>query len=374
MPRLGLGSSLTGGAPPDNPSFISTWTVSGNEAARTVALPLVENNVASSANTINFTIDWGDDTALEEIAAYNDDDRTHIYAENGTYTVTMSGTIQGFKFDNGDHKTKIRTITQWGTFNITNNSTFRGCSNLNVTATDTPTVSSTSLSLTFDGCSALTSIGGNWDVSAVDNMPYVFQNCTLFNQDLSSWDTSSVTTMLKMFQDADAFTNGGQPLLEAGNNWDVSSVEDFGSMFQYCALFNADISDWTTSSATSMTSMFNTTGAFNQDIGDWDTSNVANFSGMFVNCDTFNQDISGWDMGSLTAIDYFMTNNTQLSTANYNLLLHHWEADDPPDDLTARFGVGSDSSTGGVDGDAARTRLVDNHGWTIVDGDGTHAP
>ena len=358
---LGLGNSLAISQPPsaaDTTSFISTWTVAGDEAARTVTLPLVSNG------TINFTIDWGDDSS-GTVTAYNDADRVHIYSTNGTYTVTMAGTIRGLQFADGGDKTKIRTITQWGTFNLTNNATFRGCSNLNVTATDAPTVSSTSLSLAFTDCAALTSIGGDWDVSAVDNMPYVFQNCTLFNQDISSWDTSSATTMLNMFNNADAFNNGGQPLVETGNNWDVSSVTSFASMFSGCLVFNADISDWTTSSATSMTSMFNGTGAFNQDIGDWDTGEVADMSAMFVNNDSFNQDISGWDISKVTNMAYFLANNTALTTANYDALLIAWEGQTEQADVV--FHAGDATYTGGGTAATARAALVTN-GWTITDG------
>ena len=59
-----------------------------------------------------------------------------------------------------------------------------------------------------------------------------------------------------------------------------------------------------------------------------------------------------------------------LSSANYNLLLHHWEADNPTDGLSFHGGDAThDGSTGGVDGTAALNRLVTLHGWTITDAD-----
>ena len=398
---LGLGSSLSvGQSLIENVNFVSTWTVSGDETARTITLPLVQNNKAGSGNDINFTIDWGDGTAVEEITAYNDADRVHIYGTNGTYTVTMTGTIQGFKFDNSGDKTKLATITNWGTFNFTNEDTFYGCSNLNVTATDVPIVSTTSLALAFNGCTALTSIGGNWDVSSVTAMNYLFANCTNFNQDIGSWDVSSVTAMNNMFADAaafnqnisgwdvgevtnmksmfwgaTAFNNGGVALTESGNNWDMAKVENCENMLRSATSFNQDISDWTVSAVTNMKRMFHTSTAFNQNIGSWNTSSVTNMYEMLANIANFNQDISSWDVNQVSNFTNFLVNNAALTTANYNKLLHHWHSDDPTDSLSFHGGdATTDSSSGGVDGTAARAALVlatgsGGDGWTITDGD-----
>ena len=85
--------------------------------------------------------------------------------------------------------------------------------------------------------------------------------------------------------------------------------------------------------------------------------------------------ISNWDVNQVTNLGNFLQGNTALSTANYNLLLHHWHADDPIDSLAFHGGdATTDSSTGGVDGTAARAALVlatgsGGDGWTITDGD-----
>ena len=316
MPRLGLGSSLTGGSPPlADTSFISTWTVSGDEAARTVTLPLV------SSGTTNFTIDWGDDTAEEAITAYNDADRIHIYAENGTYTVTMAGSIRGFKFDNAGDKTKIRTITQWGTFDISVNDAFYGCANLNVTATDAPIVSSTDLANVWRSCTALTSIGGLWDVSSVQVFSSMFTACTNFNQNIGSWNTQSATNMGSMFLQAASFnqdigswdmsnvTTTASMFYQATafngdiSSWNVSSLESAVNMFRLAINFNANISSWNTSSVTTMNSMFHSAATFNQPIGGWVTAAVTDMNSMLRQCTAFNQDISSWNTAIVTDMD-----------------------------------------------------------------------
>ena len=328
--------------------FISTWLLdTDSEAGRTVTLPLVNDG-----NTINFDIDWGDgDTAT--VTAYNDSDRIHEYEETGTKTITIGGTnttISGWKFNDGGDKLKIRTITNWGTLNISTNAAFYGCTNLNVTATNAPTRSSTDLSNTFNGCAALTSIGGDWDVSnvtsisdmfygatlfngdisdwntgAVQYMVSVFYGATNFNQDIGSWVTSEVTSFVSMFYGARAFdqdisnwdtssvTNMSYMFFQAvdfdqalptiGDKWNVSNVTSFALMFYGASEFNGNISNWTTSTATSMASMFYNATSFNGDISGWDVADVTNMAYMFHGASTFNQDISSWHTGAVTGMN-----------------------------------------------------------------------
>ena len=180
MPRLGLGQSLTGGAASGpNLNFESTWATTGSD--ETVTLPFVNDG-----NTINFTIDWGDGSS-DSVTAYNNDlgegAIDHVYSTAATYTIKMAGTISGFKFDNGGHRTKLKTITNWGSFNISTNDVFYGCSALTVSAEDAPTISTT-------------------------DFQNLFRDCSVFNTDISSWDVSNVTTFYGLFQNCTAFNNG----------------------------------------------------------------------------------------------------------------------------------------------------------------------
>ena len=393
MPRLGLGSSLTGGggAGEDITSFISTWATT--TSSEKVTIPFV------SSGTINFTIDWGDGGS-DAVTAWNDNlgggaiDHTYLSAD--TYTITMAGTISGLKFNNGGDKTKIKTITQWGTFNISVDDTFWGCNALNVTATDAPTISSTSLAMVFNGCTALTSIGGDWDVSSVTNVTYLFANCTNFNQDIGNWDVSAVELMYTMFQEASSFNqdisgwdvgavtsmksmfwgatdfnNGEAALTETGNNWDMTEVKNCENMFRNAESFNADISDWTVSSVENMKRMFQDTIPFNQDIGSWNVSSVITMYGMFANNANFNQDISSWTVAQVEDFTSFLANNTEMSTANYNKFMYRLDSTSSQSSVSFDGGNAThDGSTGGVDGTTAINNLVTNHSWTIIDSDG----
>ena len=342
----------------DTTSFISTWTVSGNEAARTVTLPLVQNNNAGSANTINFTIDWGDDTAIETIDAYNHADRTHIYGTNDTFTVTMSGTIQGLRFANGDMKAKIASITQWGSFNVTNNETFNGCGILTVSATDAPTITTTSFYKMFMSCLLLTGDFSTWDTSTVTNMDLTFYTCAYFNSPLADWDVSNVTTMEHMFR---ATTRFNQPL----NDWDTTNVTDMGNMFMDCDIFNQNLNDWNVEKVTSMLQMFEGAEDFVGNVSGWNPTKSTTMYGMFNGCTNFNQNMSAWNFSDVTSFGNFLANTT-LSTANYNALLVQINATNTKTNITFN---GGNATADGVGETARNLLLARDPAWTITDGD-----
>ena len=375
------------------PQFIFTVEIPSDD--KTFALPIVE----VTGHTPNFNIDWGD-SSNDDITAHDDLALDHTYSTAGTKTIRIERTVKGLKFNNSGDKTLIRPISNWGGLDITETNTFHGCTNLTVTASNSPAISTTTLYRTFSSCSNLTAVGGTWDTSSVENftamfidayvfnqdisswnmssatsLQSMFSNAYEFNQDLGAWDTSNVTTMYGMFWTAKKFNNGGQPLTQSGNNWDMSNVTNMKFMMRDCFEFNQDIGDWDTSSVTTMHGTFGDARIFNQDIGNWNVSSVEDMRGLFSNAYVFNQDISSWDVNQVTDFTNIFIGNTGLSTANYNKLLHHWEADDPLNSKSFHGGdATTDTSSGGVDGTAARQNLVDNHSWTITDGDGTLSP
>jgi surface protein len=227
-------------------------------------LPLV------SDGTINFNVDWGDSSS-DTITAYNDAAVTHTYSAAGTYTIKMEGTIRGWRFFWGGDPQKVLDISKWGDFDITQQGTFAGCTNLSCSATDYPALSGNTLS-------------------------YAFYQCTPLNMDVSGWDVSSVTTMGGSFTLCSNFTGVGM------DGWNVSSVTNFSSAF-YGTAINEDISGWNTSNCTDMGQMFSQNAVFNQDIGSWDVSNVTSFGGFLQSNQVFNQDLSSWNTGSVTSMN-----------------------------------------------------------------------
>ena len=173
------------------PGFITRWTVAGDATARTITLPLV-NTRTEGALAYNFTVDWGDGSALSTVTTYNSANAVHTYASNGTYNVEIKGTCEGWSFNNGGDKLKIVQVVNWGTVGVHNGwkylaSAFYGCANLTSLGVGVILASGTGILAdgfyaTFSGCTSLTSIPTdlfryNTAVSTV-GFSYTFSGCT----------------------------------------------------------------------------------------------------------------------------------------------------------------------------------------------------
>jgi len=370
-----------GGAAPVNLDFVSTWdTTLPGSASDTVVLPLL------SGGTYSGTIDWGDGST----SALSYANRTHTYASGGVKLITISGQIDGWRFANSGDKLKITDISNWGTLNITTDRAFDYCSNLTITATDAPIITTTSFYSMFRNCDALTTEDfSSWDTTTVTNMLEVFSTSNSFNGNVSNWVHSGVTNVVSFFNgtsfnnnsisswDVSGVTNFGQSIdgmfnnspfnNDSINNWTIntSSSVTMGGMFRGTP-FNQDISGWDVSRVTNMRNMFQSNSVFNQPIGAWDVSNVTLMNDMFYNSDAFNQDISSWDISQVTSFSNFMVLATGLSTANYDALLIAWDAQGAMSySGTVNFG-GSKYTAGGA-AEAARTSLISKWGG-IIDG------
>src|SRR5690606_16911859 len=128
---------------------------------------------------------------------------------------------------------------RWGPLNFGNDAAyFKGASNLEITATDTPDLTgTTTFQEAFQDCSSLVSVPnmGSWDVSDVTTMSYMFYGANQFNQDIRDWNTSNVVDMNAMFKYASAFN---QPI----GTWNTSAVNNMSYMFYSATDFNQDLS------------------------------------------------------------------------------------------------------------------------------------
>jgi hypothetical protein len=202
--------------------------------------------------TYSFVIDWGDGqtqsvTGQRDNAVGVDPDGylNHGYSSTGVYDVTITSQLPFALNDisgveNG-YRSRVTEVKQWGNCPwATFESAFFSHTNLQITATDIPNLSQcVSFDNAFNSCYVLT--GGN----------------------IGSWDigSSSATSSAFMFGDTTA--------LNANlNNWDVSKIENFSSMFFFSG-YNQPLGNWNVCSATNMTNMFLGAGSFDQDISTW---------------------------------------------------------------------------------------------------------
>jgi surface protein len=300
-------------------------TSSGSSLNTQFMMPLV------SGGSYNATVNWGDGSS-DTITSYNQQEVTHTYSSAGQYEVSIEGTLQGWQFNNAGDRLKMLDVKQWGVLDLSTNAAFYGCTNLDASATDAPTVSTTTMYSTFRACTNFNGAVGNWDISTVTRLDNCFQDCSTFNKTINSWDVSNVTTFLSMFRNANSFD---QDL----NSWDTSNVERMDNMFRSCTQFNGDIYSW-------------------------DTTNVENMQFMFYDCDLFDQSLAAWTIANVSNFTNFMQNATGLSTSNYDATLIAWEANPHDNDVSINFG-GSQFTESAY---ASRFRLIEDDGWTIVDG------
>lgn len=183
---------------------------------------------------MNITIDWGDESIMP---VTKPGELTYTYATHGTYTITISGTLDAFGYD-GSSKNYVDALIEvvsFGTLGIKDLSYAFNYSNLVKVSGSLPTTV-TKLEGTFYESSEMTKPGiSSWDVSRVTSMKYMFYYAEKFDESLASWDVSKVTNMVEMFDYAYYFN-------QDISGWTISDeVKNDPSLCEY---FSYDNSAW----------------------------------------------------------------------------------------------------------------------------------
>ncbi|MEE1963451.1 BspA family leucine-rich repeat surface protein [Allomuricauda taeanensis] len=358
--------------------FVTTWKTDnpGISEQNQVTIPTY------ASETYNYNVDWGDGTSDLGVTG----EITHTYNTSGEYGVTITGQFPGISFGNSSDtdRQKLLEVGQWGSIEWKNfQGAFRGCENLQISATDTPDLSQvTSFRYAFSGCTSM--IGHSsmnlWDMSNAVNLNAMFYAASSFNADIGDWDLANAEDITEMFRSASSFNqnigNWRFPKVTSlawmfdratnfnGNisDWDVSNITAMVFTFENAKSFNQNISDWDTSNVTNMEYMFRYAWAFNQDISGWNVSNVMSMTGMFNNAISFDQDLGFWDIQSSISLSN-MFNQVGLSTKNYDNILSGW-ASLPNLQTGIVFNAGLSQYCAG---ETSRQLLMDNFGWQIVD-------
>ena len=216
-----LGSVEVYSAVVANPFTFSVNTANAGTLSTQFQLPLV------SSGAISMDVDWGDGTT-DTITTYNQAETLHTYASSGTYTIEITNEVRGWRFQNAGDKLKILNISNWGDFNFTVGRAFMACNNATYTATDTPSVNTTSMDRAF-----------LWNYAA--------------DIDFTGWDMSGVVDFRSFAQQSYLMTGTGV------DTWNTSSVLSFHSIFYACNAFDQDISGWDINQGTAFTNCFGST-------------------------------------------------------------------------------------------------------------------
>ena len=198
----------------------------GSTLTNQFQLPLI------SASTVNAVVDWGDGSS-DTITSYNQAETLHTYASSGEYTITMSGVINGWQFNNTGDRNKILDLQNFGTFELDSTTAelqFWGCNNLVISSSDDGNYeNATNFFRTWQNCISLLSFplidtssginfGNAWascssltsfpliDVSSGTNFSYTWSGCN----SLTSFpliDTSSGTNFTRTWASCSSLTS-----------------------------------------------------------------------------------------------------------------------------------------------------------------------
>ena len=204
-------------------------------------------------------IQWGDGSANSPlITSSTSSDRIHTYATAGTYTITISGYMPGFRVDNNASiRNLITELVQWGIvgLRVVN---FYGCANLTA----------------IPGSASLSGVGGYTGLSEVTSFASFMRGTRITAIPADLFDFSpNATTFTDSFSSITTITTVPSGLFDA-----PTLATTFASCFLAC-----------TNLTTVPSTLFDT------------NTNVTSFSGTFRNC------------RALTNVLQF-TNNTNVTT------------------------------------------------------------
>ncbi len=300
--------------------FRTTWKTDNPGTSNDTSITIPTEPTATYA----YQVDWNGDGDFDDAdeGVIHSGDAAHDYGVIQTsQTINIKGLFPQIYFNNSGDKDKILSIDQWGTNPWT------------------------SMSRAFEGASNL--------INKTSDIP----------------NLSNVTTLGRMFRLASSIGS----VLDTGNwDWNTSTIQTFGSMFNDATLFNKDIGNWNigTTNIASLTSMFKSASSFNQDLSNWTTNNVISMQDIFSQATLFNQDLSSWNIENVTSPFGDFLNDTAFSTNNYDALLVAWNNQNVNSGLIFNVGTTTYCSQAAVD---ARANLIATDMWTITDGGHTNA-
>jgi len=102
----------------------------------------------------------------------------------------------------------------------------------------------------------------------------------------------------------------------------------------------------------------------------WDITGVTNWGYFQWYAPTglkWDMDISGWEVWNTVTMNAFML-QSGLTTERYDQALIAWNNNVPASASAQNIRLGTSQYTSGGDAEAARTNLINTHGWTITDG------
>ena len=219
-----FGTNRGGGSPPADDRFIFT-VKTDNAGTSTDTQFTIPTSTSGITEAFLYDIETSDGQTITGVTG----DTTITFPSAGEYDVKISGSFPYMYFNNGGDKLKLLDIKNFGIYALGSTSqdtAFRGCSNMVITATDSGNFGSvTNFKLSLAFCSSLTSFP-LLDTSSGTTFENCWRNCsslTLF----PLIDTSSGVNFNNTWNGCSGLTSF--PLI------DTSSGTNFSSAWRGCS-------------------------------------------------------------------------------------------------------------------------------------------
>lgn len=213
--------------------------------------------IPTTGTGYNYTVKTSDGQALTGRTG----NTTITFPSSGIYEVKISGDFPRIYFNNTGDRLKLIDIKQWGNIQCGNSLTraFYGCENMEMSATDAPDLSNTTIiSEIFRNCDKFNTNINHWDVSNIVIADGVFYQTAIYNQPLDQWDVSNFENITNFFNEALSFN-------QSLNSWNTASLKECNAVFKG-GIYNQPLDNWIMDSVTTIREMFYLNTSFNQDI------------------------------------------------------------------------------------------------------------
>jgi hypothetical protein len=267
------------------------FKITTTSASTVFTAPLVD----AAGLTPSLYINWGDGSGNSPlITSSTSSDRIHTYATAGTYTITISGFMPGFRVDNSASiRTLITELVQWGNVGL-RTINFYGCSNLTA----------------IPGSASLSGVGGYTGLNEITTFASFFRSTkiTSIPSDIFAYSPNA-TTFTSCFDSVTTITTVPSGLFNSNtqaiifsscfnactslvsvpsNLFDLNTLAvNFSSTFRNCRALTNVLQFTYNTSATNFTNIYNMTTTSNALTGTapalWDISGTSG-TAAFRNC------------------------------------------------------------------------------------------
>ncbi len=232
---IGFGATIVQAqvTPGDPGNFITVWEANSDG----------EITIPGTGSGYDYNIHW-ENTADETDNGNAAGVTSSSYIIDGliageNYRVEISGDFPRIYIDDTSIRSYILDVEQWGDIEWQSMvDAFNGAENLEVSAQDTPDLTSvTNMEGMFSGAESMTGAGANWDweTGNITSMRRVFDNAEVFNQDISGWDVSNVENMHRMLENSGLSVENYDATLIGWAAQDVTDNVELGALgLEFC--------------------------------------------------------------------------------------------------------------------------------------------